>query len=124
MTVPELYIASEKVIPIYAPKHYNKDGQKVKPKNNVSNNSLCRTDFELINVKTNETMLLVEVKQVFKDNKLIDIMNQENNKYLRQHMEQLRSYCIHNKKLFMIGVITNFKDWYFTKYNMIEEAKS
>jgi len=39
-------------------------------------------------------------------------------------MEQLRSYCIHNKKLYMIGVITNFKDWYFTKYNMIEEMRS
>ena len=69
-------------------------------------------------------MLIVEVKQIMAQGKLIDIMEQQDGKYLKQHMEQLRSYCIHNKKLFMIGVITNFKDWYFTKYNMTEEINS
>lgn len=81
--MPELYIASEKPIPIYAPKHYNNLGEKVKVSNKHSNNSLCRTDFELINVKTNETMLIVEVKQIKKGQKFIDIVLEENGKYLK-----------------------------------------
>ena len=43
--------------------------------------------------------------------------------YLIQQMKQLRSYCIKEKKDFMVGVITNSRDWIFTRYDMQAEFK-
>ncbi len=41
--------------------------------------------------------------------------------HLSQQIEQLRSICIADKKIQMVGLLTNFKDWIFTRYDMMEE---
>jgi len=43
---------------------------------------------------------------------------------LEQSIKQLRTFCIHEKQDSMIGVITNFKDWIFTKYNLKAEMEN
>jgi hypothetical protein len=44
--------------------------------------------------------------------------------HLNQQIKQLRSYCIMQKKDQMVGVITNSKDWIFTRYDMKAELNN
>ena len=43
---------------------------------------------------------------------------------LKQQIQQLRTYCIKEKKDQMVGVITNSKDWIFTRYDMKAEVEA
>jgi hypothetical protein len=43
--------------------------------------------------------------------------------YLNQSYEQLFSICTKYKKRKMMGVLTNFKYWIFTHYDLLESLK-
>ena len=35
----------------------------------------------------------------------------------------MRHYCIENRQLTMFGVLTNYKEWIFTKYSLHKEIE-
>ena len=43
--------------------------------------------------------------------------------HLVQQIKQVRSYCIKEKRNHMLGVITNSRDWVFTRYDLKAEIE-
>jgi len=42
---------------------------------------------------------------------------------MHQNFKQLRNVCIKNSLPYCNGVLTNFKQWYFTRYSLSREFK-
>jgi hypothetical protein len=75
----------------------------------------------------NQSMLIVEVKRIFlpmhEQREGDNIEKPLDEAVLKQNMKQLRSSCIHEAKNYMVGVVTNSQQWYFTRYDMRAEMK-
>ena len=64
-------------------------------------------------------MLVIEAKRGDEvDGKKVNL---ESN--LNQNFEQLRHICLNYRLPFCNGVLTNFRQWYFTRYNLSREFK-
>ena len=65
-------------------------------------------------------MLVIEAKRGDEvDGKKVNL--DEN--HLNQNFEQLRHICLNYRLPFCNGVLTNFRQWYFTRYNLSREFK-
>ena len=88
---------------------------------------MIKPDYEIL--ENNQSKIIIEVKRLYKDEKYKNSKKNDNNmnnieKHLDQQIKQLRTYCIFEKKTQMIGVITNLKEWVFTKYDIRKEFQN
>ena len=122
----QYYLEMERKIPIFG---YSKEMQGGKLSKQF--NKLQRPDFEIMNSDSGDSSCIIEVKKLVvmpwsgkhrqskhREPQFLDVKD-----YLTQQMKQLRSYCIKEKKDSMVGVITNSRDWIFTRYDMQAEFK-
>ncbi|CDW75531.1 UNKNOWN [Stylonychia lemnae] len=79
-------------------------------------------DLQVIsNDASNQTLYIIELKKVINRSNNV---NQGSNKLedaLYQNFQQLRHHCIQNRQMKMLGVLTNYKEWYITQYSFKKE---
>jgi hypothetical protein len=70
----------------------------------------------------NTPMLVIEVKRTFRH------PNYPESFYLTNHFGQLfrylRNLAIMHRQRFMYGVLTDYKDWYFVRFDMLKELEA
>eukprot|EP00347_Sterkiella_histriomuscorum_P022612 403337826 len=72
-----------------------------------------------------KTLFVIEIKKPLSKN------GQENpqdlihiDRMIQQNLNQLRHFCIQSGQSQVYGIVTNFKEWYFTKFDLLKEIVS
>lgn len=85
-----------------------------------------RPDLQVISMTDKETSLyIIEVKKIFdrvkEDNSNSSYLNIKEG--IPQNFKQMRHHCINYNQQKVLGLVTNYKEWIFTSYSMVEEIK-
>ena len=77
--------------------------------------NVCRRpDMQILGMNKDERYFIIELKN--SNESLVD--------HLAQNFEQLRLYSHKYMKKEAFGILTNYKEWYFIKYSVLEEFKN
>lgn len=110
---------------------------RMHPKKKQGVNGSKRPDFEITRSDGDESIIIIEAKKLFNprsdynkygnkekiqrysDDDMLDIKSM-----LSQQLTQLRAYCILSKLNSICGIMTNFKSWIFTRYDLKQELQN
>ena len=92
-------------------------GQKVykEEEKEIKLHNVCRRpDMQILGLNKEERYFIIELKN--SNESLVD--------HLFQNFEQLRLYSHKYMKKEAFGILTNYKEWYFIKYSVLDEFKN
>ena len=92
-------------------------GQKVykEEEKEIKLHNVCRRpDMQILGLNKEERYFIIELK-----NSIESLAY-----HLFQNFEQLRLYSHKYMKKEAFGILTNYKEWYFIKYSVLEEFKN
>eukprot|EP00347_Sterkiella_histriomuscorum_P010265 403376960 len=72
----------------------------------------------------NQTLYIIELKKYANRTHNVNQNNQQLDLSLHQNFMQLRHHCIQHRQMKMLGILTNYKEWVFTKYSFEVEFQN